>query len=345
MDHNDRLRVGITVGPSGHSGIGTYSRGLIWALARRSDIDLVLVGDRECLDATRSLFGGDRSADIDVTGPRVVAQFKVAMLKRSLAQRDLDAMHVTGLVAPLRWSGPVVMTFHDDYPLTRRADFDTAKRWLLPPIFRRSIRRASAIVTLDRNMADKARTLVLPEIPITDAGAAVSTSLETVTAVRPANAADVGRYAIVVGDAGPRKRVDRLLSHWRSVTEQCGVHLVIVGGRSADSRLLAMIEENPSVTLLSDVDDAGLAWLYQNTVLVLDSSEDEGFGFPRVEAEHFSAPYLALRNANSSLDWTAVVVDACERPPIVDGRTGEMSWDDVARRTVGVYRDAIERHG
>jgi glycosyltransferase involved in cell wall biosynthesis len=345
VDADDCLRVGITVGPRGHGGIATYSRELIQALARRSDIDLVLVGDRECLDETRSLIGGDGSADVDVAGQRVVSQFKVAMLKGSLSKRDLDVMHVTQLVAPLRWSGPVAMTFHDDYPLTRRADYDTAKRWLLPPIFRRSIRRAEAIVTLDRNMVDKARTLVPPEIPITDAGAAVSTSLTTVTAVRPANATDVGRFAIVVGDAGPRKRVDRLLSHWRSVTEQCGVHLVIVGGRSADSRLLAMIADTPLVTLLCDVDDAGLAWLYRNTVLVLDPSDDEGFGFPRVEAEHFSAPYLALRNANSSLDWAAVVVHACERPPIVDGRTGEMSWDDVARRTVGVYRDAIERHG
>lgn len=353
MGSGEPIRVAITVGPAGHGGIATYCSELIAALSRRNDVELVLIGAPAETGAMRATLPvspsgrPDRPRDVVVRGPRTVAQLRVALLSKALRRRHIDLVHVTRLVAPLRWPGCTVMTFHDDYPLTRATDYDPLKRRLLPPIFRRSMQRAAAVVTLNAEMAERATRHMAPGTPVVDAGAAVSTRLVAAGEQRPRNTVPPGPFAVVVGDAGPRKGVDVLVRRWSDVTASRSLRLVLIGARAASDELLGAVRADPMITVASDVSDGELAWWYRHAEVVLDPSAEEGFGFPRVEAAHFSTPYLSVRSLSAADDWVEALValgrDVANGPDVprrLDA-TETMTWDEVAQRTVGAYRSAL----
>lgn len=346
------VRVGITVGPSGHGGIATYSREIVAALSRRTDVELVLIGDPDEIATVRGDIGAVPTGDVPprdvaVTGPRAIAQLRIALLGRSLRRRRLDVVHVTRLVAPLRWAGPIVMTFHDDYPITRRDDYDAVKKWLLPSMFRRSLQRATAIVTLNAEMREQARTLGDAEAPIIDAGAAVPTRLAVAVERVPGIGRPHGPFAIVIGDAGPRKDVDRVVERWAEVAQQRELELVLLGARAASGELLDSVDRTAGVAIVSTVSDAELVWWYRNAELVIDPSAEEGFGFPRVEAARFGTRFVALRALAAVDDWVDAVVgqpaDAVECDLVENMVEASASWDDVADATVMAYRMAMTR--
>jgi glycosyltransferase involved in cell wall biosynthesis len=355
----ESIRVAITVGPAGHGGIATYCRELITALGRRNDVELVLIGPSGEIAAARaelSASPGERAdsrttgrGDVVVRGPRSLTQLRIALISVALRRRAVDVVHVTRMVAPLRWPGRVVMTFHDDYPLTRRSDYDQLKRRLLPPIFRRSLRRAGVVVTLDADMAERATRYTRSGVPVIDAGAAVSTRLATADEQRPHDGVPQEPFAIVVGDAGPRKGVDAMVRRWGEVTEACRLRLVLIGARAASGSLVDAVAADPQVSIVSDVSDTELAWWYRHAQMVVDPSVEEGFGFPRVEAAHFATPYLAVRLLPVGTDWVDALVELRRHGAtsvdvagaVTDEVADVMSWDEVAQRTVEAYRLAM----
>jgi glycosyltransferase involved in cell wall biosynthesis len=96
-------------------------------------------------------------------------------------------------------------------------------------------------------------------------------------------------FHLTVGRLLPYKHVDRVVEAFRGLP---GERLVAVGSGPLEARLRAGLSAN--VTLLTDVDDAQLRWLYANcAALVAPSRED--FGLTPVEAAGFGKPVAALR--------------------------------------------------
>jgi glycosyltransferase involved in cell wall biosynthesis len=258
-------------------------------------------------------------------------------------------------VLPFLWSGASVLTFHDDYLLTRRSDYDVVKRWLLPPIFRRSVRRAGVVALLTASVAESARALAGSDSVLVETGAAMSTNMASAVASCPTEFPSGLRYALVVGDAGRRKRVGRLVDVWQQLGSD--LSLVVAGGRAATPELVAQIARADRVRLVRAPTDGELAWLYRHADLVIDASDEEGFGFPRVEAAAFGTPYVAIREAHLAdvdASWVAYLRDRIDDISMEAGgeRThGDttdrwlVTWDDVAEVTAAAYRTALEVSG
>ena len=320
------------MGPAGPGGTATYARELADALSRRDDVDLIVVGTTEAQAELRQPVADH----VSVPGLRLAEQTAVAALGPVLSRRRVEIVHGTRQLVPLFASPPRVLTFHDDYAFTRRSDYDIIKRLLLPPIFRRSLAVTNAVVTLSDDVAAVARGYVSDTTPVVDAGAAVSSALAG-AAVGPPIVPEP--YALVVGDAGPRKRVDWLLDHWKAVEASTGLSLVVAGGRAAGAELSARLERSTAVFRRLP-DDNELATLYAHASMVIDASTTEGFGFPHVEAAHFGVPYVALRTHDDPVAAIGAALDGS--PTLTDRTHSPTTWDEVADRTVALYRRVID---
>ncbi|MEM7092264.1 MAG: glycosyltransferase [Actinomycetota bacterium] len=343
------LRVAITIGPAVPSGIGVYSFDLALALDRRDDVDVIPVGTPHALAQLDDRSATSFAARLPLPGQRSLEQFATLLLRRRLDRLGIDVFHGTRQVVPGMWRGPSVLTVHDDYPLSRRAEYDRAKRLLLPPVFRRSVRSSDALMVLAPHVMPIARRLAQGDTPVIDAGGGVSTALAAAVPEPPA-ACDTQRpFVLVVGDAGPRKRMGEIVEAWPSVASAKDVDLVIAGGRRAGDGLRASVETSHAMHLLTEVPDAGLSWLYRNALMVLDAAADEGFGMVRAEAAHLGAAYRELRGAidpSGLQDLVAGVLgDRDSGPPKASDLTAALEqWDDVADRTIDVYRRVLQSH-
>jgi glycosyltransferase involved in cell wall biosynthesis len=138
-------------------------------------------------------------------------------------------------------------------------------------------------------------------------------------------------FHLTVGRLLPYKHVDRVIDAFRGGRDR----LVAVGTGPLEERLRASLP--PNVSLLTDVDDATLRWLYANCcALVAPSRED--FGLTPVEAAGFGKPVAALR-FGGYLDTvregeTGVFFDepTVESMSEALGELRDRHWDDAAIR-------------
>jgi glycosyltransferase involved in cell wall biosynthesis len=158
-----------------------------------------------------------------------------------------------------------------------------------------------------------------------------------------------GDYVLSVGTLEPRKNLDRLADAARRI----GAELRVVGARGwGDVRL-------DGVRWLGEVPDDELARLYRGARVVAYPSQYEGFGIPILEAMASGAPVVTSAGGATEevAGGAAVLVDPLDPASIAAGiedasgrrdelrargleRARAFGWDDVARRTVEVYREA-----
>ena len=117
---------------------------------------------------------------------------------------------------------------------------------------------------------------------------------------RPVEEADrLGRFVLVVGTLEPRKNQERVLDAVEALhADHPDLALVLVGkeGWMVD-RLVRRLRHHPlrgeRVFWLGGVDDAQLAWLYQQAFLAVAPSVYEGLGVPVLESLAHGCPTLS----------------------------------------------------
>jgi len=174
-------------------------------------------------------------------------------------------------------------------------------------------------------------------------------------------------FILAVGEFEPRKRIMELIRGFRTYRDgapedppPCDLVLVGSGGSQADE-VAAMADDN--VRLTGFIDGAALADLYRRATLLAFPSSYEGFGLPVAEAMAHGCPVLVAQNSSlievggdaaiplddPSADGIArALTDALSDRDALAAR-GDRSrhhaqmfdWDDVARRTLDVYREAM----
>jgi alpha-1,3-rhamnosyl/mannosyltransferase len=312
--HPDGLRVGIDTRAAGDPrGIGRYVRSLVEALrVTAGDGDEVIEGHRP---------------------------------------RNVDLYHSPWIDgAALRSAVPQVVTLHDLIPLKRRAEYlRTGVRFRLRYA---AVAKAQRIIVPTHAVAGDViehlgvpddRVVVVSEAPVV---AMRPRSPEEVAAVRRRYSLPDGPYLLWVGGLehpDPRKRVAALADAPRDLP------LVLVGPAKQWAKDLGARE---GITVTGHVTDDELAAIYTGAHALVFPSDDEGFGLPTVEALACGTPVVAcdVPALREVLGDRATFVDCADLPALLTAAAEAtrpappppaFTWEDAARETWAVYRDAM----
>ncbi|MGC8915468.1 MAG: glycosyltransferase family 4 protein [Thermoanaerobaculum sp.] len=206
-----------------------------------------------------------------------------------VTRRGFAVFHFPFYYAPLFPACPVTVAIHDVLPLSHPTWFP---RWWVNTLrlfIPRSARRAEAVVTFSRFVAEALGELCrVPQerIRIIPHGVDRTIFSPPSPEARKRGLSELGLekpFLVMVGALEPRRGVDTLLSAMAMIRQRVSdLELVLVGGQRAPVPGLA---PPPSwVRLLGHVEDRLLPALYAGAQVVVAPSRGEGFDLPVLEA-------------------------------------------------------------
>jgi glycosyltransferase involved in cell wall biosynthesis len=318
------LRVGIDVSPLALTRAGTarHIRALLGALEEEPG-----------LEVRRYALGGSSRALVPL---RDLGWYLGALPRRARRER-LDVLHCPTHRAPVRSSVPHPETFNR---WTR-----TYSRAVLPRVAKAAHRLIAVSEFTKRELLE---LLDVPEEKVRVIPNAVGAPFE------PEGEAEAGDYVLAVSTLEPRKNLPRLVEAYRRA-QLNGLRLLVAGAPGWGGVRV----EGDGIRWLGEVQDEELARLYRGARCVAYVSLYEGFGLPVLEAMACGTPVVAGRNdaAEEIAGSAAVLVDPLDPDAIAAGlaeaidrgdelralgleRARAFDWREVARATVGVYREA-----
>jgi glycosyltransferase involved in cell wall biosynthesis len=364
------VRIGIDARKVADYGIGTHVRNLVSRLVRlERSVDWVLFhrpGDEGHLP------GGER---VHLVAERAGHYSFAELTALSARARELrlDLFHAPHYVLPLRLPCPAVVTIHDLIHITAR-DYRGLPRLYARFMIGRAVREAARVITVSHASERE----ILRLFPNARAKlAVVANGVEEVFHPRPreeaaAFAAEAfgvdGPFLLFVGNPKGHKNLDLLLEGFvRLARRYPALRLLVVGGDERQRRALARRGERlgygERLKLAGTVDREGLAQLYAAAACFVFPSRHEGFGLPPLEAMACGTPVASSSSASlpevlgpaaayfspESVDSLVeaicrVLDDAALRGRLVHlglERARLFSWDDAARQTLALYREAL----
>ena len=350
------------------SGLGTYTRELLSALARRDDGHRYLVFLPHGATAAPALPARRVSVRLPLRSPRMrfFLWEQAAVPVRARTERP-DVVHWLHPGAPL-WRGrtPKVVTVCDATPWQDARYTEDRRMWAYAVAYRFAIRRAERVITISEHSRHE-----LAGVLGTPAADIVRTYLGAPR--RPAGQPPPPRsgrppYLLFLGGSEVRKNPLVAVDAFARARLPEDVRLVLAGPlhtpvavhadvRGAVDRLSPGLRSR--IVLAGEVDDAELASLYAHATALLYPSEREGFGLPLLEAMALGTPVIAAR-ATSIPEVAgdaailveprdaAALAEAIERvvgdPAVAEdlrrrghARVQAFDWESTAEQTVATY--------
>jgi glycosyltransferase involved in cell wall biosynthesis len=291
---------------------------------------------------------------------------------------DVDVFHyIDHTLSLVRRPCPTVITVHDLAFFRVPEMYNLSRRFYKQFVSLRSVKRATRVITI----SEYTRREIL-EITGVDGDRVEVIPYGISAAFRPiprdaaleafrARARLPERFLLFVGTLQPRKNVDGLLRAFRKALDRGGFphSLVLAGDRGwlyeEVFALIGTLGLRDRVIYMDTVPHGDLPAVYNLADLFVYPSWFEGFGLPPLEAMACGTPVIC----SSTTSLPEVVGDAgiTVHPSDVDGladgiarvlsdpalaarmreaglaRARTFSWDENARRTIGVYRRVAGR--
>ena len=308
-------------------GWGRYARDLLAALERRGDVDILPL---------TSGWPGPELGWEQVALPRILRREQAALV------------HAPNCFLPLQRPCPGVVTVHDLAWEEHPDDFAWMTGWKYRTLVPRAAQSAERVICVSEfTRDDVVRRYGIDEEKIRVIGEAPS--LAAGDAEPPP-----GSYILAVGDLRGKKNFGRLVEAFSQLRAEGLPHRLVIAGRDAGegARLRA-----PGVELPGYVQEEELDALMRGADLLVHPSVYEGFGLVIVEAMARGTPVAAARatalpetGGDAALYFDPLdvhhIADTILRALADDGlaergraRAATLSWDDVAAKTVDVYRE------
>jgi glycosyltransferase involved in cell wall biosynthesis len=369
-----RVLLDVSAVPDQLTGAGVYATELARALARRDDLELVLVARTD--DDARWADVAPR-AERHVVAPRarpVRLAWEQLVAPRLARRLAADVWHGPHYTMPVRVPTPAVVTVHDLTFFDHPEWHERSKVAFFRRAIRASARRAAVVVCVSETTAARLRQVAPPRGRVVVIHHGVDTER-----FRPADGAravdDRARlkplgveppYLAFVGTIEPRKNLPALVDAFARVAgEYPHLRLVLAGrpgwGADAVERAVAASGVADRVVRPGYVPDDALPALLRQAEAVAYPSHEEGFGLPPLEAMACGTPVLTTADvATAGLARDAVATAGPGVEALADGirrvlepdeaarlRTagsalvGRFSWSGAAAAHVGAYRAAL----
>ena len=366
-----RLRVALDATPliGEGTGVATFTRGAIRALAARQDLDvsawgLTMRGRRELAAVVPAAVRvHDRPMPAALLGRLWSATDRP---KGEWWTGDVDVVHGTNFVVPPTKRAASVVTVYD-LTAVRFPQLCAPASLRYPDLVRRAVRRGAWVHTLASAIADE--VIELLDVPA-DRVRVVASGLDHVEAgdgARGRALAGADRYILALGTVEPRKGLpDLVRSFDRLAVTRPDLHLVVVGpdgwGTEAFTAAAAMARHHERVRRIPWVDVDARGDLLAGACVLAVPSVYEGFGYPPLEAMATGTPVVATAVGSlpevlgdaallvaggdldaftdalaSVIDDAAVAADLSRRGP---AQAATFSWEACADGLVELYRDA-----
>jgi glycosyltransferase involved in cell wall biosynthesis len=352
------------------TGNETYMVNLLRALARIKSDDEVFVAAAhpECV---APLIAGGRHCTIVPVSANPVRRL-LYDLPRLASRFDVDLLCVT-YTGPLMVNRPMVAVVHDVSFKRHPEWFSPRDRVVLTLGVGRTVRRASAVVTLSefskREIVD---TCGVPaeRIHVTPLAAAPEFGVEGRDDAKVHARYGLRRpYLLAVGNLQPRKNLTRLLEAFHQLQAQTDFRhdLVLAGSARWGAGIGPAIERlslSDRVKLIGYVDSGELPALYRGADVFVYPSLYEGFGLPVLEAMACGTPVLAssgssipdvagnaarLVNTESVSELAVAMAELCSRTELrlrlrEQGlaRSRMCPWERTASQTLDIFPRVAE---
>lgn len=345
------MKIGIDARMLAHSGIGTYLRQLLSALAAEpgSHRYRIFTAPQLVDQVPKSAAFTVQPATVEVYSPAEHGRWR-----RQLEDAGCDVYHVPHYNLPLGFAPPAVVTVHD------------LIHWLFPQFLRTPLHARIARALLRHAATHAGRVATDSACTSADLQRLVGVSPERVEVVypgvderfRPCAAAAVSafrerlglprRFVLYVGLRRPHKNLPRLVRAFARYRARHpdDVQLVLWGRPDdRDAATLAAIAATGTVATVrcmhSSIADREMPLLYNAACGVVQPSLYEGFGLPALEAMACAVPVLAARGGAlpEVVGDAALLVDPLDEVAMAEGL--ERLVGDGAERTERVERGLL----
>jgi glycosyltransferase involved in cell wall biosynthesis len=344
-------------------GTETYTREVYRRFADVEDIEFIAYAPTETVEQIGSWFPGTViESGVSSNNRAVWALGEFVKVSRAAERLGADLIHSPANLGPIRSRVPIVLTLHDVLPFRHPEWVPTrASGGLLRWMIKSTARAASHIITDSNASRDDIIDLFGFEADR--------------VSVTPLAAAEVREPAVPVarrddmifapGNRMRHKNIATLIEAMSLIPASSRPHLILTGAVQNDPLVPVVAAhglEN-DITINGWMPQDELERAYREAALVVFPTRFEGFGLPVLEGMSYGAPVLcsdlpvlrevggdaahyvdSLKPELIAAEVSRLLADPQERQRMSTAglaRSTEFSWDDVAQRTLEIFRHQL----